>query len=133
MRKSVSLYVSLERKSGWEGPLTMDEVAASTFHDGSLVATLQFSNPNVGSINLAKSTHQLTLNGKPAGVIEITEPLGLPAQQTITTTVALKPAAGTALSSGQVSYQIVSNMTLSIYDESTERFKTSSSGTVTVP
>lgn len=100
--------------------------------DGALLATLQFSNPNIGSVNLAKSSHQVTLNGKPAGMIEISEPLGLPAQQAVTTAATLKPSAGLGDISGQVSYQLVSSLTLSIYDDNTERFKTSSSGTVTV-
>ena len=100
--------------------------------DGSLLASLQFSNPNIGSINLAKSTHQLTLNGKPAGMLDVTEALGLPAQQAITTTVSLRIANGSSELSGAVSYQLASTLTLSIYDDNTERYKTASSGTVKV-
>ena len=99
---------------------------------GLLLATLQFSNPNVGAINLAKSTHLLTLNGKPAGVLDVTEPLGLAAQKTATTSVTFKATNGAADLSGSVSYLITSTLTLSIYDDNTERYKTSSSGTVAV-
>ena len=99
---------------------------------GSLLATLRFTNPNVGAINVAKSTHLLTLNGKPAGVLDITEPLGLAAQQAVTTTVTCKATNGSSDISGSVSYLITSTLTLSIYDENTERYKTSSSGTISV-
>ena len=100
--------------------------------DGSFLASLLFANPNVGSLNIVKSTHALVLNGQPVGVLEITEPLGLPAQQAFTTTATLKRAAGAAAISGPATYQLSSSITLSIYDDSTERYKTNSSGTVTV-
>ena len=100
--------------------------------DGSLLASLLFSNPNVGPLNVARSTHQLTLNGKPAGDLEVVEPIGLPAQQTATITVPLKRANGSADISGQLSYQLTSHMTVRVYDNATQRYKTSSSGTVSV-
>lgn len=100
--------------------------------DGSHLATLRFSNPNVGSINVAKSLHQLTLNGKPAGVLDVVDPLGLPAQQTVTATVSFRIAGGAADPAGSVSYQLASTLTLSIYDDDTERYRTTASGTVTV-
>lgn len=100
--------------------------------NGSLTASLRFSNPNVGPINLLKSTHQLTLDGKPAGTIIISEPVGVPAQNTATVPVVFTPAGGLAAISGSVSYQLSSLLILSIYDDDTEKFKTSSAGTVTV-
>ena len=100
--------------------------------DGSFLATLRFSNPNVGAINVGKSTHQLSLNGKPAGVLEVTEPIGLPAQQAVTTTVSFRPVGGSTGLAGEISYQLVSSLTLRIYDNSIEHFKSSSAGTVTV-
>ena len=100
--------------------------------NGSLLASLLLSNPNVSSVNVAKSTHQLTLNGRSAGILEVTEPVGIPAQQTTTITVSFTPVSGTADVSGPVSYQLASQLTLRIYDDDTERYKTSSSGTVTV-
>ena len=100
--------------------------------NGSLLASLLFSNPNVNGINVVKSTHQITLNGKPAGVLEVIEPLGLPAQQTTTTTVTFTPVTGTADVSGSVAYHLTSLLTLSIYDDDVERYNTSSSGTVTM-
>ena len=100
--------------------------------DGSLLASLLFSNPNVGSRNVAKSSHQLTLNGKLAGELDIVEPLGLPALQTATVPVTLKRASGAAEVAGSVSYQLASLLTLSVYDDNVQRYKTSSSGTVVV-
>jgi hypothetical protein len=100
--------------------------------DGSLLASLLFSNPNVGSLNLAKSTHTLLLNGHPVGVLETVEPIGIPAQQTLTTTVTLKGNAAAAAVSGTVTYQLTSTITLNIYDDNTEKYKTSSSGSVAV-
>jgi hypothetical protein len=101
--------------------------------DGSLLASLLFSNPNVGSLNVAKSTHTLLLNGKPAGVLETVEPVGLPAQQAVTSTAVLKRAAGAPEISGTATYQMASLIILSIYDDNTEKYKTSSSGSVVVP
>ena len=112
--------------------LRVDLVKLERKADGSFLASLLFSNPNVGSINVGKSTHTLVLNGQPAGVLETVEALGLPAQQTVTTTVTLKGTAGIAAVSGTVTYQLASTITLNIYDDNTERYKTSSSGTVAV-
>jgi hypothetical protein len=100
--------------------------------DGSLLASLLFSNPNVGPLNLARSKHQLTLDGKPAGDLEVVEPIGLPALQSATATVTLKRANGAAEVSGHVSYQLNSLVTLRIYEDTIKSYKTSSSGTVTV-
>lgn len=100
--------------------------------NGSLVASLRFSNPNVSPVNLVKSTHQLTLDGKPAGSLIIAEPLGVPAQNAATMTVTFTPAGGSAAISGSVSYQLASLLILSIYDDDTEKFKTSSAGSVSV-
>ena len=100
--------------------------------DGSLLASLQFSNPNVGPLNIAKSTHTLLLNGQPVGALEVVEALGLPALQTFTVAVTLKHPAGAAALFGTVTYQMASSLTLNIYDDNTERYKTSSSGTVAV-
>ncbi len=100
--------------------------------DGSLLASLQFSNPNVNSLNVIRSTHQLALNGKSLGVLAVVEPLGLPAQQAITLTVAVKRSGGKSVVAGKSSYHLTSALTLSIYDTDENRFKTSSSGAVTV-
>jgi len=112
--------------------LRVDLVKLERKADGSFLASLLFSNPNVGSLNIAKSSHTLLLNGKPAGVLETTEPVGLPAQQTATITAVLKGPPGIADLSGTATYQMASLITLSIYDSNTERYKTSSSGSVAV-
>ena len=100
--------------------------------NGSFLASLLFSNPNVNGVNVVKSTHQVSLNGKPAGVLEVTEPIGIPAQQTVTTAATFTPSNGTTDLSGSVSYQLASLLTVSIYDNDIERYKTNSSGAVTV-
>jgi hypothetical protein len=100
--------------------------------DGSLLASLLFSNPNVGPRNVVRSSHQLTLNGRPEGKLEIVEPLGLPALQTATITATLKRVTGAAEISGKASYQLASQLTLSVYDESTQSYKTNSAGDVLV-
>lgn len=101
--------------------------------DGTLLASLQFSNPTVGSLNVFKSTHQLTLGGRPAGELEVVEPLGLPALQTVTTTATFRHGSRAADVSGPVSYRLESLLTLSIFNTTEQLYKTSSAGTVTVP
>lgn len=100
--------------------------------DGSLLASLEFSNPNVGPLNLAKSTHTLSLNGQLAGVLDVVDVLGIPALRTVTVATPLKRAAGAPELSGSVSYQLSSLLTLNIYDDNTEKYKTTSSGSVVV-
>lgn len=111
--------------------LRVDLVKLERKADGSLLASLLFSNPNVGSLNIGKSTHTLVLNGQPAGVLETEEPIGIPAQQTVTITVAPKGKAAAAVS-GTVTYQLASIITLNIYDDNREKYKTSSSGSISV-
>src|ERR1035437_3203804 len=99
--------------------------------DGSLLASLLFSNPSVYPLNLKESTHQLSLNGIPVGDLVVVEPIGVPSMQTTTATVALTHRVGNAANvSGSVSYLLTSKLTLKIYDENDEKYKTSSSGTV---
>lgn len=98
--------------------------------DGTAVATLVFSNPNIGSVNIASSSHELTLNGRAAGTLKVAKPLGMPPQQTITATATLQ--AKTSLSSGPASYQLKSVLVMSVLDDDTENYKTQSSGSVTV-
>lgn len=100
--------------------------------NGSVLATLRVSNPNVGPVNLIKSTHQLSIDGRPIAVLDVPEPLGVPAQNSATVAVAFTPAGGATVVSGTVSYQLTSLLILSIYDDDVEKFKTGSAGTVTV-
>jgi hypothetical protein len=101
--------------------------------DGSLVATLQFDNQSVYSLNIASSIHQLSLNGKPVGVLSITEPLGLVAEKPTQQTAVLKILGGASLAPGQATYQLSSTLTLLLYDEQKDVHKTTHTGTITVP
>jgi hypothetical protein len=98
--------------------------------DGSLQATLVVSNPNIGSVNIAESTHELYLDGVAAGTLKIPTPIGLPAQQTSTMTAVFK--SHRPVPAGNVSYQVKSVLTMLVIDDDTETFKTSFSGRVTV-
>ncbi len=100
--------------------------------DGTILASLLFSNPSVGAFNVVSSTHILVVNGHPVGVLDVGVPLGLPAQTTALATATLKRTAGAGEISGTVSYQLTSTLLMSIYDDKTERYKTSSAGTVVV-
>jgi LEA14-like dessication related protein len=100
--------------------------------DGSIVATLAFSNPNVGSVNIAASSHEVSLNGRSVGTLNITEPLGIPAQQLGTLTAVLKPSANASVSAGSHSYQLKSLLIFNLLDDDTEKFRTQSTGTVVV-
>lgn len=101
--------------------------------DGSVLATLTFTNPNVGPVNIAESSHELSLNGRPAGTLKISDPLGVPAQQVGSVTVVLKPAAGATVPSGTLSYQIKSLLIFNLLDDDTEKHRTQSAGTVVMP
>jgi hypothetical protein len=100
--------------------------------DGSLTATLSVVNSTVVSFNIANSKHQLSLNGLLVGTIEISEPLGLPAQRTMTQTGLLK-LAGAKLTAGSATYRLESSATLLLYGESKETQKLTNTGTVQVP
>lgn len=101
--------------------------------DGSLVATLQFDNESVYAINVSVSIHQLSLNGKPVGVLSITDPLGLVAEKTTQQTAVVKLLGGAPLPSGPATYQLSSTLTLVLYDEQKEFHKTTHTGTIVVP
>jgi hypothetical protein len=101
--------------------------------DGSLVATLQFDNQSVYSLNIAASVHQLSLNGKPVGVLSIMDPLGLVAEKATQQTAVLKILGGVPPASGQATYQLSSTITLLLYDEQKEFYKTTQTGTIVVP
>jgi hypothetical protein len=100
--------------------------------DGSIVATLQIDNSTVIAFNVGRSKHDILLNGRLVGTVEIDEPLGLPAQRNLPQTGKLKLAAG-ALTPGQASYQLNSALTLILQGDSKEIHKITGTGTVEVP
>ena len=100
--------------------------------DGALTATLRLDNSTVVAFNIASSTHQVFLDGRLAGTIEITEPLGLPSQQAMTQSARFKLAGGD-LPAGSASYRLESSLRLATYGEKTEIHKFSNTGTVQVP
>jgi hypothetical protein len=100
--------------------------------DGSVMATVQVDNATVIAFNIANSKHQLILNGKPAGTLEIKEPLGLPAQRNMPQTGRLVLTGG-ELPSGNATYQLNSELALVLSGDKHEIQKFSTSGTVQVP
>ena len=84
------------------------------------------------AFNVASSKHQVFLNGRLAGSLEISEPLGLPAEHNMTQTGRLKLEGG-APAPGAASYQINSALTLLLYGDTKEIQKFTSTGTVQVP
>lgn len=100
--------------------------------DGVVTATLQFNNSAVLAFNIARSKHELYLNDRPAGTIDINEPLGLPQQRSLTQTGTLHVAPG-GLPAGAASYRLESALTVLLYGDSKDTIKLSSAGTVQVP
>ena len=130
---SVLLLAALAGCSSHPPPtgLTVALTKLERMADGTLTATLQFTNEAVVAFIVAGSRHQVFLNGQPAGMIDIKEPLGLPSEQVRTQSAKFVPT-GAAPAAGDASYRLDSTLTLLLYGDSKEVHKTSSSGTVRV-
>ncbi|HVU18781.1 MAG TPA: hypothetical protein VHD32_17895 [Candidatus Didemnitutus sp.] len=99
--------------------------------DGTLTATVQFDNGSVLAINISSSHHDILLNGQLIGTLDLSEPLGLPAQHNFSQTGTVK-LTGAAPAAGEASYQINSTLRVVTYGDSKELIKVGGSGTVTV-
>ncbi len=133
----VPLFGLLALFSGCSSPgdlsgLSVELLKLEHAADGSVVATLQFNNGAVQSMNIAASTHQLSLNGQPPELLTIKEPLGLPAQRSATQVVTLKIPGASLPASGTVEYKLSSVLTFVLYDEQKEQDKFSHSGTAPI-
>lgn len=100
--------------------------------DGSAVASVRLVNPNTVSYNVSSATHEIYLGDRAVGTLEITKPMGLPAQTVGMHTGALKMDKGAVLPSGSVSYRLESRLVLVLWGERNETSKLSARGTVEV-
>lgn len=95
-------------------------------------AVVRFVNPTVVAYNFARSTHQVWLDGRVAGVIEISAPLGLPAQRSIEQTGKFTADKSANLSAGSANYRIESRVAVTLWSDTTQNEKFSGAGTVVV-
>lgn len=102
--------------------------------DGSVLATLRFSNPNLAVYNVAKTVHRVTLDGATAGTIAIERPFGLPYSSSVEQTAVLRTEGAGAVATGRDSaaYRMDTTLTILVYGEETRVLKTGSSGTVSI-
>lgn len=107
-------------------------VSINRGQSGQGTAVVRFVNPTVVAYNFAQSTHQVWLDGKPAGVIEITAPLGLPAERSIEQEGKFTADKGATLSPGNASYRIESRVLVTLWGDSTQNEKFGGTGTVVV-
>ncbi|HEY4300275.1 MAG TPA: hypothetical protein VGM73_05345 [Candidatus Didemnitutus sp.] len=99
--------------------------------DGTLTATIQYDNASVLAVNISHSHHEISLNGRVVGTVDIAEPLGVPSQHNLSQTGTLK-LSGAAPATGEASYEISSALNVVTYGDSKEIMKFAGSGTVTV-
>lgn len=99
--------------------------------DGTLRATLRFSNPNLAVYNVAKSIHRVTLDGK-SGAIAIEQPFGLPYSSSVEQTGVLRLEGALAAGRESAAYRMDTTLTILVYGEERQVVKASSSGTVAV-
>jgi hypothetical protein len=100
--------------------------------DGTFTATLRYTNPNVVAYNVARSTHKLTLNGRPVGTIVAQDPVGVPPQFTLTHRGRLKLSGSTTLPAGAAEYRMDTQLTLRLFGDALERVDFHSAGTTQV-
>ena len=107
--------------------------------EGLATVSWQFKNSNVVSYLLSHMAHKIQINGTDLGVINEKDALAIPAGSNAGRTsklTGLSPAASHVLSeaasSGSANYRIDSQITILIYDDSTEKAVLTHSGTVPV-
>lgn len=117
------------------GPLngiSVDLIKLERVADGKVQATITINNSTVLAFNIGSSKHQVFLNGRAAGTFEIHEPLGLPAQRSMTQTATLD-LTGDLPAAGPADYRLESLLMLVLSGDSREKLKLSGTGTVAVP
>ncbi|MFI5357486.1 MAG: hypothetical protein ACHQ4G_09140 [Opitutales bacterium] len=101
--------------------------------DGAITVQMILLNPSVVAFNIAGSTHKLFLDGRLAGRLTVTDPVGLAAQSQSAFSALLVPEKGVALpASGHAGYRIESELNLRLYGDSVEYTKLAAEGTVPV-
>jgi len=107
-------------------------VSLTRGQNGQGTAVVRFVNSTVVAYNFAQSTHQVWIDGRPAGVIEITAPLGLPAERSLEQEGKFTADKGATLSPGSANYRIESRVIVTLWGDSNQSEKFSNSGTVVV-
>jgi hypothetical protein len=100
--------------------------------DGSAVATVRIVNPNTVAYNVASASHRIFLGDRAVGTLEISKPIGVPAQNVGLHTGPLKLESGAALPAGTVAYRLESRVTMVLWGDRSETNKLSGRGTVEV-
>lgn len=101
--------------------------------DGSTTATIRILNPNVVAYNVAEAEHEIYLNGRMVGTVNIERPTGVPARsEAATQTGVLKLRSGESLPTGTIDYRMNSELILRLWGDTTQELKVSSSGSVAV-
>lgn len=95
-------------------------------------AVVRFVNPTITAFNLAQSSHQVWLDGRLAGVVEIASAVGLPAQQSIEQAGKFTADKGANISAGTANYRLESRVTVTLWGDTVQKEKFAGSGTVQV-
>lgn len=100
--------------------------------DGSAVATLRITNPNVVSYNFSKSNHRVFVDGRQVGTIAINRATGVPARSSAATQQGVFVAKDGPLPEGALNYRLESQIVLTLWGDKREDFRLQSSGTAQV-
>lgn len=95
-------------------------------------AVVRFVNPTIVAYNLANSKHQVWLDGRSAGVIEIDTPIGLAAEQSYEQKGKFIAEKGANLPAGTAHYRLESRVTVTLWGDQTQTNKLAANGTVLV-
>lgn len=93
-------------------------------------ATLRFINHGVVAYNFRETTTRVLIDGKPVGTIAIKNALGIPASAAVEQSGVFTADKGVTIPAGAARYQLDMQVTVTLYDENTEKLKLAGSGTV---
>jgi len=93
-------------------------------------ATMRFINRGVVAYNFRETTTRVLLDGKPVGTIAIKNALGIPASAAVEQSGVFTADKGVTIPAGAARYQLDMQVTVTLYDENTEKLKLSGNGTV---
>lgn len=100
--------------------------------DGSAVATLRITNPNVVSYNFSKANHRVFVAGRQVGTIDINRATGVPAQSSAATQQGVFVPKNGPLPEGALDYRLESQIVLTLWGDKREDFRLESTGTAQV-
>ncbi len=98
--------------------------------DGNGKATLRFLNRGIVAYNFKETTTRVLIDGKPVGTIAIKNAVGIPASAAVEQSGVFTAEKGAAIPSGTARYQLETQVTVTLYDDNTEKLKLLGSGTV---